>query len=307
MGLEFGVGIWFSDSASTIYSFSLQRPLLGPFDYGLGVTHLQVHGGTEDQRLTGGEVSLGLFRNGVGPYLAAAGGLGMRHSSGNFDAQWSAGAGYEVRAFSVLSLGLEGRYRVEDSASRGFWHLHPDDARGVVVRATATVRLGGPRSISPPRNAQNANPEREPLPDRVPVSPEAAPREVVELRTGVVATALEVMGTPYRWGGEGAGGFDCSGLIQYSYGEHGLILPRTSRDQVRLGQRVEPSVEYLQPGDILGFSDGGGGVTHVGLYAGDGMFIHSSSSGVTLSSLIDPDGDGRWWQQRWVAARRLIN
>jgi cell wall-associated NlpC family hydrolase len=70
---------------------------------------------------------------------------------------------------------------------------------------------------------------------------------------------------------------------------------------------VEPSVEYLQPGDILGFSDGGGGVTHVGLYAGEGMFIHSSSSGVKLSSLIDPDGDGRWWQQRWVTARRLIN
>jgi cell wall-associated NlpC family hydrolase len=118
---------------------------------------------------------------------------------------------------------------------------------------------------------------------------------------------MDVMGTPYRWGGDGESGFDCSGLIQYAYGEHGLILPRTSRDQARLGQQVERSVGSLRPGDILGFADGGAGVTHVGLYVGDGMFIHSSSSGVKLSSLTAPEGDGRWWQQRWVQARRLIN
>ncbi len=123
----------------------------------------------------------------------------------------------------------------------------------------------------------------------------------------MVETAMDVMGTPYRWGGEGEGGFDCSGLIQYAYGEHGLILPRTSRDQARMGSQVERSVGSLQPGDILGFSDGGGGVTHVGLYVGDGMFIHSSSMGVKLSNLATGEGDGRWWQQRWVVARRLFN
>ena len=123
----------------------------------------------------------------------------------------------------------------------------------------------------------------------------------------MVETAMDVMGTPYLWGGEGEGGFDCSGLIQYAYGEHGLILPRTSCDQARMGSQVDRSVGSLQPGDILGFSDGGGGITHVGLYAGDGMFIHSSSSGVKLSNLESGEGDGRWWRQRWVLARRLIN
>jgi cell wall-associated NlpC family hydrolase len=80
-----------------------------------------------------------------------------------------------------------------------------------------------------------------------------------------------------------------------------------SRDQARMGQQVDRSIGSLLPGDILGFSDAGGGITHVGLYVGDGMFIHSSSSGVKLSSLTASEGDGRWWQQRWVLVRRLIN
>ena len=304
--LDFGFGLWWTDSLSSVYSISLLRSLVGPFDYGIGVTHLEGPEEAEDRRLTGGEISLGMFRDGSGPYLVAAAGLGMRHSSGNFDAQWSAGAGYELRALNALSLGLEGRYRVEDRASRGFWRLNPSDARGVVVQARLTFRLGGSRTAS-----TAARPGREPTaePTRVPIpTPEAdTPREIAALRSAVVETAMEAMGAPYRWGGTAESGFDCSGLIQYAYGEHGLILPRTSRDQARMGQQVPVAVSSLQPGDILGFAEGGSGVTHVGLYVGDGMFIHSSSSGVKLSSLIDPEGDGRWWQERWVTARRLIN
>jgi cell wall-associated NlpC family hydrolase len=127
------------------------------------------------------------------------------------------------------------------------------------------------------------------------------------LRTMVVATALEVMGTPYRWGGTDSNGFDCSGLIQFAYGEQGLILPRTSRDQARTGLAIERDVRLLLPGDILGFSEERAGVTHVGLYVGDGMFIHSASGGVKLSSLTASDPDNRWWQQRWVIARRVVN
>ena len=115
------------------------------------------------------------------------------------------------------------------------------------------------------------------------------------------------MGTPYVWGGTGDNGFDCSGLIQYAYSEHGIILPRISRDQARYGEYVEPRVGNLQPGDILGFAVTGGRVSHVGLYVGNGQFIHSSSSGVKLSSLTSTDGDSRWYQQRWVVARRVLN
>jgi cell wall-associated NlpC family hydrolase len=306
-GLDLGFGLWWSDSVSTIYSVALFRPLLGPFDYGLGLTHLQGPSGNENQRITGGEISLGMFRNGAGPYLVAAGGVGIRHSSGDFDAQWSAGAGYEIRALNMLSLGLEGRYRVEDRGSRGFWRLDPLDARGVVLQAHVTIRFGAPARASPRRRPQEHTPDRGAEPVLVPAPAVGTPREVADLRNAVVATAIEVMGAPYRWGGQGEDGFDCSGLIQYAYGQHGLILPRMSRDQARMGQQVDRSVGSLLPGDILGFSDGGGGITHVGLYVGDGMFIHSSSSGVKLSSLAAAEGDGRWWQQRWVLARRLIN
>jgi cell wall-associated NlpC family hydrolase len=115
------------------------------------------------------------------------------------------------------------------------------------------------------------------------------------------------MGTPYRWGGTDANGFDCSGLIQYAYGQVGIVLPRTSRDQSRMGSGVDRQVDALRPGDILAFSsDGTSRVTHVGLYVGDGQFIHSSSTGVKLSSLLADDGDSRWWQQRWIAARRIV-
>jgi len=308
-GLDLGFGLWWSDSVSTIYTLTLQRRLLGPFDYGIGISHVHVPGGTDDQRLTGGELSVGLFRGrSAGPYLLAAAGLGMRHSSGNFDTQWSTGAGYEIQALSALTLGIEGRYRVEDRGSRGFWRLHPDDGRGILIQAHLILRFGT-QSRAVPNSPRQPGPyaERAPATEAAPITERRAPRDVIELRHAVVSTAMDAMGTPYKWGAAGGDGFDCSGLIQYAYGQHGLILPRTSGDQARMGQRVDPSEGFLEPGDILGFADNGGGITHVGLYVGDGMFIHSSSSGVKLSSLTTPEGDGQWWRQRWVAARRLIN
>ena len=294
--LDFGYGVWWSDSVSVVYSVSFHRTLFGPIDYGIGATHLRGLTGVDQRRVTGGELSLGLLRDGSGAYLLAAAGLGMRHSSGDFDAQWSAGGGYGIRPFDFLSVGFEARYRVEDRASRGFWRLDPNDVRGLIVQARVTFGFGGGRGTS---RASNRRP--------APTISANTPREKVDLRSAVVETAMDVMGTPYRWGGESEGGFDCSGLIQYAYGEHGLILPRTSRNQARMGLQVDLSVAALQPGDILGFSEGAGSVTHVGLYVGDGMFIHSASSGVKLSSLTTTEGDGRWWQQRWVLARRVIN
>ncbi len=308
--VEFSYGAWWNDSNSATYSFAFQKRLLGPFDYGLGVFHLSPDGGPEQSLSSGGEFSLGWSRYRPGPYLVAAVGLGMRHSSGDFDAHWSAGAGYSVLPLKFLSLSLEARYRVEDGASRGFWRLQPEDARGVALQAGVSLRFG--RSGGRTDGTVAVRPQETWAADDTPSTTAPAhygdsPREVVELRDAVVATALDVMGTPYRWGGDGESGFDCSGLIQYAYREHGLLLPRTSRDQARMGLRVGRSVPDLRPGDILGFSEGGGRITHVGLYVGDGMFIHSASSGVKLSSLVSAEGDGRWWQQRWVSARRVIN
>jgi cell wall-associated NlpC family hydrolase len=122
----------------------------------------------------------------------------------------------------------------------------------------------------------------------------------------VVRSALDALGTPYQWGGTAANGFDCSGLIQYAYAQHGIRLARTSRDQAKAGSEVPPVVEALKPGDILLFAARfGGGVTHVGMYVGEEKFIHSSSTGVKLSRLEVHDLEGAWWLARWVGARRI--
>ncbi len=126
-------------------------------------------------------------------------------------------------------------------------------------------------------------------------------------RGDVVQTARDVLGSPYQWGGTAENGFDCSGLIQYSYARQGIRLPRTSRDQAVMGTAVPAMIDSLLPGDILAFAArAGGNVTHVGLYVGEGKFIHSSSTGVKLSRLDASDSEGAYWVPKWVAARRLL-
>lgn len=124
----------------------------------------------------------------------------------------------------------------------------------------------------------------------------------------VVSTALEEMGQPYVWGGtgDGSGGFDCSGLIQYAYGRHGVRLPRTAASQANAGVAIRRHLDDLLPGDILTFSEHGADITHVGLYVGEGRFIHSASRGVRVSRLADDDPEGRWWLKRWVGVRRVV-
>lgn len=122
------------------------------------------------------------------------------------------------------------------------------------------------------------------------------------IRSSVVSMALEAMGTPYVWGGTDGNGFDCSGLIQFSYRQHGIEIPRVSRDQMRAGTAVPKNVADLEPGDVLGFNaQVGGRVTHVGLYVGDNQFIHSSPRGVEMADITT-----RYWVQHWVGARRFV-
>jgi cell wall-associated NlpC family hydrolase len=126
-------------------------------------------------------------------------------------------------------------------------------------------------------------------------------REAITAR--VVDVALAAIGTPYQWGGTDVNGFDCSGLIRFAYGRLGIALPRTSTAQIRAGSPVAPEPARLRSGDVLGFSgDGSGKTDHVGLYIGADEFIHSSSSGVRISTLRNP-----YWQQSLVAARRFVD
>jgi cell wall-associated NlpC family hydrolase len=82
------------------------------------------------------------------------------------------------------------------------------------------------------------------------------------------------MGTPYRWGGTTPAGFDCSGLMLWSWAQAGVSLPRTSGAQRSYTQRI--SAAQLQPGDLV-FT--GNPVSHVGMYIGGGQMIHSPHTG----------------------------
>ena len=99
------------------------------------------------------------------------------------------------------------------------------------------------------------------------------------LRDGILETARRFIGLPYRWGGSSAAhGFDCSGLTTAVYQLNGLNLPRTSAAQFRTGTPV--ARENLSPGDLVFFfTSGGRNVSHVGIYAGEGRFIHSPGRG----------------------------
>lgn len=94
---------------------------------------------------------------------------------------------------------------------------------------------------------------------------------------GVVGAALAQVGKPYGWGATGPSAFDCSGLMVWAYGQNGKAIPRTSQAQLAGGMPV--SMGDLQPGDIVGYYPG---VTHVGMYIGDGMVVHASDYGIPV-------------------------
>lgn len=99
--------------------------------------------------------------------------------------------------------------------------------------------------------------------------------------------ALEQVGTPYRYGGNTPAGFDCSGLVYFSYNSAGIAVPRTTRQLWSAARTVER--EDLRAGDLLFFSIEGK-MQHVGLYLGEERFVHAPQSGrrVTVASLDSP-------------------
>jgi len=118
----------------------------------------------------------------------------------------------------------------------------------------------------------------------------------------VVERALTFLGTPYRWGGNGPYAFDCSGFVIYVLRPFDVSLPRRSRDMASSGVHVNRS--DVEPGDLLFFATmGGGTVSHVGIYIGDGQLIHSSTyrSGVIIS-----DFNSNYYVRTFVTARRVL-
>ncbi|HEY0867942.1 MAG TPA: C40 family peptidase [Fimbriimonas sp.] len=118
----------------------------------------------------------------------------------------------------------------------------------------------------------------------------------------VIKTAKGFRGVRYRWGGTSRSGVDCSGFTTQVFRAHGLRLPRTSVEQARVGKPVKGG---LQAGDLVFFrTTRGSRISHVGIYIGNGKFIHASSGGgkVQVNSLREG-----YYRSRFVTARRVVN
>lgn len=117
----------------------------------------------------------------------------------------------------------------------------------------------------------------------------------------ILAKAQQYLGAPYVYGGASPSGFDCSGFVYYVLKELGYSPYRTPADQYKMGTAVSKS--NLQPGDIVFFANTyASGISHVGIYAGDGQFIHApnSRSVVSYSSLTSG-----YWSDHYYGARRM--
>ena len=130
----------------------------------------------------------------------------------------------------------------------------------------------------------------------------SAPVARVDSRgAGAADQALKMVGKPYRFGGSTpAKGFDCSGLVQYSFRQAGVALPRDTEQQRRASASIR--VSSLRRGDLVFFNEGWRRNSHVGIYLGGGKFVHAPSSGghVRTESL-----DSLYWKKHLSEARRV--
>lgn len=131
----------------------------------------------------------------------------------------------------------------------------------------------------------------------------SAPKRNVDTANAVLFRAIDLVGTPYRYGGNTPqGGFDCSGLVGYVYRDAAqLQLPRTSAQIAQVkGSKLKRS--QLQPGDLVFFRSKRK-ISHVGIYAGEGRFVHAPNRGgtVRLDRL-----DGHWWNENFAWGKRVI-
>ncbi|MDP9201792.1 MAG: C40 family peptidase [Gemmatimonadota bacterium] len=296
-------------------SLSVGTPYVGiRASGGLGISSLGTQTGVSqgpsnlvwatDADLILGPVNAGLGE-GFMPYTFAGLGMGSSAQPATFtDAirTWSYGAGLQLALGRVLSVNGEARSRhlaaMGTAADSQF-------VRGLEYRIGIGLHFGGGRQRSSVYSRRTSdNPPRAPRPSRStrttwPVS--TIPASGAARR--VVPTAEQYIGTPYRYGGTSPRtGFDCSGFVQYVYGLQGVSLPRTSRQMA--GSGVESSLRSLAVGDLMLFSQGGR-ISHVAIYAGNGRFIHSSSSGNGVRYDDLGTRRGKWFADHMVTARRV--
>jgi cell wall-associated NlpC family hydrolase len=139
------------------------------------------------------------------------------------------------------------------------------------------------------------------IPDRGMVNAASAPSRSGDRVRTILDYGRTLLGHPYRWAGSSPGGFDCSGFVTHVFGRHGISLPRTSQAQFNVGTPISRS--ELQPGDLVFFTTYQAGASHVGIYYGNGRFMHASSAG---GSVIWTDLGSQYYSSRFLGGRRVL-
>ena len=153
---------------------------------------------------------------------------------------------------------------------------------------------------APPAPPEPAPASTTPAPQVLPVV-KAAPKRTTQFHlpfgTRVVDYAKKLVGTRYVYGGSTPrSGFDCSGFVRFVYGHFGVSLPHSSYAQFSLGRRI--GRRALRPGDLVFFD----GLGHVGMYVGNGRFIHAPHTGTR----VEIDSLTGWYGARYDGARRIL-
>ena len=169
------------------------------------------------------------------------------------------------------------------------------------VMSAACASTGGvPKPFPSPGPANTRRGDQAKPPDDGDRTTRSLPSSNAPDYYALVGTALSLRGAPYRDGGAGPGGFDCSGFTQYVFAQHGVTLPRGVRDQFTIGRNVRP--KDLEPGDLIFFTTTDRGASHVGIAVGGDEFVHApSSAGVVRVERLSSS----YWSARFVGARRV--
>lgn len=228
----------------------------------------------------------------------------------------------------LQSQGIEAFYFRKDNGVYAvrFGDFPSKDKARATANKLVAARLIDSYYIAPPNEIvfsrpkepgwENARPEeirkpKEPKESIQPVVPKTTPDKPPQPKTakkekdmGAIAarTAERFVGIPYRWGGENVvDGMDCSGFVRAVYNLCGLSIPRTSRDQFRAGDAVDK--QDLQDGDLVFFGASADKINHVGIYVGDGKFVHAPRRGedIRVSSV-----DDNYFEKRFVGAKRYF-
>jgi cell wall-associated NlpC family hydrolase len=168
----------------------------------------------------------------------------------------------------------------------------------IFVSVAAAAATGCATSSATPRPFPTPNAPASAAPRAAPASSPAAAHAT---GYGVAGTALSLRGAPYRNGGSDPAGFDCSGFVNYVFGQNGVAVPRTVTEQFHAGRQV--AGPQLEPGDMVFFSTVSPGASHVGIAIGGDEFVHAPSG---RGEVRVERMSASYWATRFVGARRVL-